>query len=66
MSFPWQSAFEIREQVATGEANAVDITRAYLDRAESLNGTLACFLSERVQVCIGHIHKKRDPAQELC
>ena len=21
---------------------------------------------ERVQVCIGHIHKKRDPAQELC
>jgi aspartyl-tRNA(Asn)/glutamyl-tRNA(Gln) amidotransferase subunit A len=45
MSFPWQSAFEIREHVLQGAASAVDITRAYLDRAETLNPKLACFLT---------------------
>ena len=45
MSFPWQSAFEIREQVEKGAVSAVDITRAYLDRAETLNPKLACFLT---------------------
>ena len=45
MSFPWQTAFEIRDQVDKGAASAVDITRAYLDRAETLNPKLACFLS---------------------
>jgi aspartyl-tRNA(Asn)/glutamyl-tRNA(Gln) amidotransferase subunit A len=45
VSFPWQTAFEIRDQVEKGAASAVDITRAYLDRAESLNPRLACFLT---------------------
>jgi aspartyl-tRNA(Asn)/glutamyl-tRNA(Gln) amidotransferase subunit A len=45
MTFPWQSAFEIREQVAGGQTSAVDVTRAYLDRAETLNPELACFLT---------------------
>ena len=45
MSFPWQTAFEIREQVEKGATSAVDITRAYLDRAETLNPKLACFLT---------------------
>jgi len=45
VSFPWQTAFQIREQVEKGAASAVDITRAYLDRAETLNPKLACFLS---------------------
>ena len=45
MSFPWQSAFEIRDQVEKGAVSAVDVTRAYLDRAETLNPKLACFLS---------------------
>jgi len=45
VSFPWQSAFEIRDQVEKGAVSAVDVTRAYLDRAETLNPKLACFLS---------------------
>ncbi len=43
-SFPWQSAFEIREQVMNGAMTAVDVTRAYLARAEALNPKLSCFL----------------------
>ena len=43
--FPWQSTFEIREQVAAGSASAVEVTRAYLARAEELNPRLACFLT---------------------
>ncbi len=42
--FPWQSAFEIRDQVATGEASAVEVTRGFLARAETLNEKLSCFL----------------------
>ncbi len=45
MSVPWQSAFEIREQVRTGDVTAVDVARAYLDRAETLNPKLSCFLT---------------------
>jgi aspartyl-tRNA(Asn)/glutamyl-tRNA(Gln) amidotransferase subunit A len=45
MSFPWQSGFEIRDQVASGSVSAVEMTRAYLDRAEKLNEKLACFLT---------------------
>jgi aspartyl-tRNA(Asn)/glutamyl-tRNA(Gln) amidotransferase subunit A len=45
MSFPWQSAFEIREQVASGAVSAVQVARAHLDRAETLNRKLACFLT---------------------
>jgi aspartyl-tRNA(Asn)/glutamyl-tRNA(Gln) amidotransferase subunit A len=45
MSFPWQSAFDIREQVETGAVSAVDVARAYLDRAEALNPELSCFLT---------------------
>lgn len=42
--FPWRSAFEIRDRVDRGEAAAVDVTRAFLDRIESLNPTLNAFL----------------------
>jgi len=45
VSFPWQSAFEIREQVQSGATTAVDVARAYLDRAEMMNPKLACFLT---------------------
>lgn len=45
MSFPWQSGFEIRDQVARGSVSAVELTRAYLDRAETLNERLSCFLT---------------------
>lgn len=45
MSFPWQSAFEIRDQVASGAVSAVEMARAFLDRAETLNERLACFLT---------------------
>jgi len=43
--FPWQSAFEIRDQIAQGAMSAVDVTRAYLGRAEELNPKLRCFLT---------------------
>lgn len=42
--FPWQSAFDIREQVASGATTAIDVARAYLARAEKLNPRLSCFL----------------------
>ncbi|MEM7434639.1 MAG: Asp-tRNA(Asn)/Glu-tRNA(Gln) amidotransferase subunit GatA [Myxococcota bacterium] len=42
--FPWQSAFEIRDQVKAGTTSAVEVTRAALDRAETLNPTLRAFL----------------------
>jgi len=45
MSFAWQSAIEIRELVQAGAVSAVDVARAHLDRAETLNPTLACFLT---------------------
>ncbi|HSN81782.1 MAG TPA: Asp-tRNA(Asn)/Glu-tRNA(Gln) amidotransferase subunit GatA [Polyangiales bacterium] len=44
-AFPWQSAFQIREQVASGAVSAVEVARAYLNRAETLNPTLRCFLT---------------------
>jgi len=43
--FPWQSAFEIRDQVAQGGTSAVEVTRAYLARVEELNPMLSCFLT---------------------
>ncbi|MGB5546506.1 MAG: amidase family protein, partial [Polyangiales bacterium] len=43
--FPWQSAFEIRQQVAAGSVSALEVTRAYLSRAEELNPKLSCFLT---------------------
>jgi aspartyl-tRNA(Asn)/glutamyl-tRNA(Gln) amidotransferase subunit A len=43
--FPWQSVFELREQVAKGTVSAVETTRSYLERAEELNPTLRCFLT---------------------
>ena len=43
--FPWQSAFKIREDVEAGAVSAVEVTRAYLARAEALNPTLSCFLT---------------------
>ena len=43
--FQWQSAFEIREKVASGDLSAVEVARAYLGRAEELNPRLSCFLT---------------------
>ena len=42
--FPWQNAFEIRSQIAEGQTAAIDVARAYLDRIETLNPQLRCFL----------------------
>ncbi|MEM8608742.1 MAG: Asp-tRNA(Asn)/Glu-tRNA(Gln) amidotransferase subunit GatA [Myxococcota bacterium] len=42
--FPWQGAFEIRERIDQGETSAVDVTRAFLDRVETLNARLNAFL----------------------
>jgi aspartyl-tRNA(Asn)/glutamyl-tRNA(Gln) amidotransferase subunit A len=66
--FPWQSAFEIREQVAAGSASAVEITRAYLARAEELNPTLACFLTidhEGALAAAAQVDHKREAGEAL-
>jgi aspartyl-tRNA(Asn)/glutamyl-tRNA(Gln) amidotransferase subunit A len=43
--FPWQSAFDIRDGIEAGAMSAVEVTRAYLARAEELNPKLSCFLT---------------------
>ena len=66
--FPWQSAFEIREQVAGGAVSAVDVTRAYLARAEALNPTLACFLTidhEGGLAAAAQVDRMRDAGEDL-
>ncbi|MGB8330647.1 MAG: Asp-tRNA(Asn)/Glu-tRNA(Gln) amidotransferase subunit GatA [Polyangiales bacterium] len=66
--FPWQSAFEIREQVATGAASAVEITRGYLGRAEELNPTLNCFLTidhEGALAAAAQVDRARDAGDAL-
>ena len=68
MSFPWQSAFEIRDQVKSGEVSAVDVTRAYLDRAETLNPKLACFLTidhEGALAAAAQVDEARAAGEEL-
>lgn len=66
--FPWQSAFEIREQVADGTVSAVEIARAYLDRAETLNPTLRCFLTldhEGALAAAAQVDRARSAGDEL-
>ena len=66
--FPWQSAFEIREQVAAGAMSAVDVTRAYLARAEALNPKLSCFLTidhEGALSAAAQVDRARDAGEEL-
>ena len=68
MTFPWQSAFEIREQVQSGAASAVDVTRAYLDRAETLNPKLACFLTidhEGALAAAAQVDRAREAGEAL-
>ncbi|MBW2717540.1 MAG: Asp-tRNA(Asn)/Glu-tRNA(Gln) amidotransferase GatCAB subunit A, partial [Deltaproteobacteria bacterium] len=65
---PWRSAFEIREEVVTGGTSAVDVTRAYLARAETLNPTLSCFLSidhEGALAAAAQVDRARDAGEEL-
>ncbi len=67
-SFPWQSAFDIREQVASGATTAVDVTRAYLARAEELNPTLSCFLyvdHEGALAAAAQVDRAREAGKEL-
>jgi len=67
-AFPWQSAFEIREQVATGATSAVEITRAYLARAEELNPKLSCFLTidhEGALSAAAQVDRARDAGDSL-
>jgi aspartyl-tRNA(Asn)/glutamyl-tRNA(Gln) amidotransferase subunit A len=66
--FPWQSAFDIREQVASGAATAVDITRAYLARVEELNPKLSCFLyvdHEGALAAAAQVDRARVAGEEL-
>ena len=68
MSFPWQSAFEIREQVQSGDVSAVDVARAYLDRAETLNPKLACFLTidhEGALAAAAQVDRAREAGEPL-
>ncbi len=68
MSFPWQSAFEIREQVQSGATTAVDVARAYLDRAETMNPELACFLTidhEGALAAAAQVDRAREAGESL-
>ena len=68
MRFPWQSAFDIRQSVESGDASAVDVTRAYLDRAETLNPRLACFLTidhEGALAAAAQVDRARDAGEKL-
>jgi aspartyl-tRNA(Asn)/glutamyl-tRNA(Gln) amidotransferase subunit A len=68
MTFPWRSAFEIREQVAAGAVTAVDVARAHLDRAETLNPTLACFLTldhEGALAAAAQVDRAREAGETL-
>lgn len=65
---PWQSAFELRAQVASGERSAVDVTRAYLARAEALNPKLRCFLTvdyEGALAAAAQVDRARSAGEEL-
>ena len=67
-SFPWQNAFDIREHVASGATTAVDVTRAYLARAEELNPKLSCFLyvdHEGALAAAAQVDRMRDAGEEL-
>ena len=68
MSFPWQSGIEIRRDVKSGAASAVEVTRAYLDRAETLNPKLACFLTidhEGALAAAAQVDRARDAGEAL-
>ena len=66
--FPWQSAFEIRARVASGEQRAVDVTRAHLARAEEHNTKLACFLTidhEGALAAAAQVDRAREAGEPL-
>ncbi len=66
--FPWQSAFEIRQQVAAGSVSALEVTRAYLSRAEELNPKLSCFLTidyEGALAAAAQVDRMRRGGEEL-
>jgi aspartyl-tRNA(Asn)/glutamyl-tRNA(Gln) amidotransferase subunit A len=66
--FPWQSAFEIRQQVAAGSVSALEVTRAYLSRAEELNPMLSCFLTidyEGALASAAQVDRMRGGGEEL-
>jgi aspartyl-tRNA(Asn)/glutamyl-tRNA(Gln) amidotransferase subunit A len=66
--FPWQSAFEIRQQVAAGSVSALEVTRAYLSRAEELNPKLSCFLTidyEGALASAAQVDRMRGGGEEL-
>jgi aspartyl-tRNA(Asn)/glutamyl-tRNA(Gln) amidotransferase subunit A len=66
--FSWQSAFEIREEIAAGARSAVDVTRAYLARAEELNPKLCCFLTidyEGALAAAARVDRARDQGEAL-
>jgi len=66
--FSWRSAFEIRDRVADGAASAVEVTRAYLARAEALNPKLSCFLTidhEGALAAAAQVDRARDAGESL-
>ncbi len=66
--FPWRSAFEIREAVAAGKLSAVEVARAYLGRAESLNPALSCFLTidhEGALAAAAQVDRMREAGEPL-
>lgn len=68
MSFPWKSGIEIRRDVESGAASAVEVARAYLDRAETLNPKLACFLTidhEGALAAAAQVDRARDAGEAL-
>ncbi|MFW2388167.1 MAG: Asp-tRNA(Asn)/Glu-tRNA(Gln) amidotransferase subunit GatA [Polyangiales bacterium] len=66
--FPWQSAFEIRDEISSGKVSAVEVTRAYLARAEELNPRLSCFLTidhEGALAAAAQVDRTRDAGETL-
>ncbi len=66
--FPWQSAFAIRDGVEAGSMTAIEVTRAYLARAEALNSKLSCFLTidhEGALAAASQVDRAREAGQPL-
>jgi len=64
----WQSAFEIREAVVTGAVSAVDVAKVFLERAETHNPTLHCFLAvdhEGALAAAAHLDRERTAGEPL-
>ncbi len=68
MNIGWQTAFEIREDVAHGTVSAVETTRAYLDRIEALNPQLGSFLyvdHEGALAAAAQVDREREAGRDL-